>query len=217
MAGMKLYNYWRSTSSWRIRIALAHKGLRYDYQAVHLVRGGGEQNGPDYQAINPTRTVPLLEDEVDGKPWRLSQSMAILEYLEERYPTPPLLPRAPLARARARQYAEAINSGMQPYQNLAVSQYVRDTLKGDVQAWTQHWLGRGLTALETQVAETAGRFCVGDEVSFADVMLVPQLFGARRVSVNLSPYPRLLAIEAACTALPAFQTSRPELQPDAEH
>jgi maleylpyruvate isomerase len=213
---MKLYSYWRSSSSWRVRIALAHKGLVYQYHPIHLIRDGGEQNTEAYRALNPARTVPLLEETDGGKVWRLSQSMAILEYLEERFPRPPLLPSDPRARGRVRQYAELINSGIQPLHNRAVTDYVKNPVGGDDKAWGKHWIARGLEALEQEVAETAGRFCFGDEPSFADVYLVPQLFGARRFEVDVSRYPRLLRIEATAAALPAFQVTHPDRQPDAE-
>jgi maleylpyruvate isomerase len=213
---MKLYNFWRSTCSWRVRIALALKGLPYTYQAVHLSREGGEQNREQYQVLNPARTVPLLEIEEGGQVWRLSQSMAILEYLEELHPNPALLPSDPRARAKARQLAELVNSGIQPLQNLAVIQHVKQGLHGDSAAWAQHWIARGLQALERQVQETAMKFCVGNELSFADIYLVPQLGGARRFKVDLSAYPTLLRVEAACTPLPAFEQAHPERQPDAE-
>jgi maleylpyruvate isomerase len=142
--------------------------------------------------------------------------MAILEFLEEQHPRPPLLPKDPRARAKARQLAELVNSGIQPLQNLAVLKYVQQGLKGDSGAWAQHWINRGLQALEEQVQETAGKFCVGDEPSFADVYLVPQLGGARRFKVDVSDFPTLLRIESACTSLPAFEQAHPERQPDAE-
>jgi maleylpyruvate isomerase len=141
--------------------------------------------------------------------------MAILEYLEERWPEPPLLPRDPWRRARARQLAEIVNSGMQPFQNSpGVLGYVKDVLHGDERAWVQHHHARGLVALETTAAETAGKFLVGDEVTFADVFLVPQLYGCRRFGVDLAPYPTLLRVEAACVALPAFAAAQPDRQPD---
>jgi maleylacetoacetate isomerase len=212
---MKLYSYWRSSCSWRVRIALNLKGLAYTYEAVHLLKDGGQQNTEAYRALNPMRTVPTLEFEEGGRVRRLSQSLAILEYLEERYRTPALLPDDPLLRARVRMLAEMVNSGIQPLQNLSVLQFVKNDMKGDEKVFAAHWNARGLTALEAAVKETAGRYCLGDTVSFADIFLVPQLYGARRFGVDLTPYPTLTRIEAACAELPAFQAAHPDRQPDA--
>jgi maleylpyruvate isomerase len=212
---MKLYSYWRSSCSWRVRIALNLKGLAYTYEAVHLLKDGGQQNSEAYRAVNPMRTVPMLEFEEGGMVRRLSQSLAILEYLEERYRTPALLPEEPLPRARVRMLSEMVNSGIQPLQNLTVLQWVKGELKGDDKAFAAHWNARGLTALEAAVKETAGTYCVGDTVSLADICLVPQLYGARRFGVDLTPYPTLTRIEAACERLPAFQAAHPDRQPDA--
>lgn len=212
---MKLYSYWRSSCSWRVRIALNLKGLAYTYEAVHLLKDGGQQNTEAYRALNPMRTVPTLEFEEGGVVRRLSQSMAILEYLEERYRTPALLPAEPLLRARARMLAEMVNSGIQPLQNLSVLQFVKHEMKGDDKSFAAHWNARGLTALEAAVKETAGTYCLGETVSFADVYLVPQLYGARRYGVDLTPFPTLTRIEAACEKLPAFQAAHPDRQPDA--
>lgn len=212
---MKLYSYWRSSCSWRVRLALNLKGLAYTYEAVHLLKDGGQQNSDAYRALNPMRTVPTLELEEGGQVRRLSQSVAILEYLEERYPTPALLPKDALLRARARMLVEMVNSGIQPLQNLSVLQFVKGELKSDDKAFAAHWNVRGLTALEAAVKETAGTYCLGETVSLADVFLIPQLYGARRFAVDLTPYPTLTRIEAACDKLPAFQAAHPDRQPDA--
>ena len=212
---MKLYSYWRSSCSWRVRIALNLKGLAYTYEAVHLLKDGGQQNAEPYRALNPMRTVPTLELEEGGQVRRISQSLAILEYLEERYRTPALLPEEPWLRARARMLAEMVNSGIQPLQNLSVLQFVKGELKADDKAFAAHWNARGLAALEAVVKETAGTYCLGEQVSFADICLVPQLYGARRFAVDLTPYPTLLRIEAACNNLPAFQAAHADRQPDA--
>jgi maleylpyruvate isomerase len=212
---MKLYSYWRSTSSWRVRTALNLKGLAYTYEAVHLLKDGGQQNTEAYRALNPMRTVPTLEFEEGGVVRRLSQSIAILEYLEERYRTPALLPADPLLRARARMLTEMVNSGIQPLQNVPVLQFVKHELKSDEKIFAAHWNARGLTALEAAVKETAGTYCLGEAVSFADICLVPQLYSARRYGVDLTPFPTLTRIEAACEKLPAFQAAHPDRQPDA--
>lgn len=212
---MKLYGYWRSSCSWRVRLALQLKGLAYEYAAVHLVKDGGEQHGEAYRAINPLRTVPTLELTEGGQVRRLSQSLAILEYLEERHPSPALLPADPYLRARARMLAETVNSGIQPLQNLAVLQRIKGEYKGDDKAWCAYWIERGLAAFQTAAQETAGTYCVGNAVSFADICLVPQLYGARRFGVDLKPFELLTRIEAACASLPAFQAAHPDKQPDA--
>jgi maleylpyruvate isomerase len=205
---VRLYNYWRSSASWRVRIALHYKSVPFEYRAVHL---GGEQHEPEYRGVNPLSQVPVLE--LDGQ--RISQSMAILEYLEERFPDPPLLPADRWRRARARMLAEIVNSGIQPFQNTSVALHVKETLGGDEQAFARHFIARGLLALEQGASETAGPFLIGEQPSFADVCLVPQLFGARRFGVDLGAVPTLLAAERACEALPAFAAARPERQPDA--
>jgi maleylpyruvate isomerase len=212
---VKLYSYWRSSCSWRVRIALNLKGLPYTYEAVHLLKDGGQQHTEAYRAVNPQRTVPTLEFHEGGEVRRLSQSMAILEYLEERYPTPALLPRDAWARARCRMMAEGVNSGIQPLQNTSVMQFVKGELRSDERAFAAHWIARGLTALEALVKPAAGTYCMGEQVSFADLFLVPQLYGARRYGVDLSPYPTLTRIEAACGQLPAFQAAHADRQPDA--
>lgn len=220
---MKLYTYWRSSSAWRVRIALAWKGVPYQSCPIHLVRDGGEQHTPSYREINPLGQVPVLElpgaedegEDEGGGPRRIAQSMAILEYLEERFPDPPLLPRDPWLRARARQLAEMVNAGIQPLQNLPVLQRVKEVLQGDPDVWLRHFVGRGLAALETAAAETAGTYLVGEAPSLADVMLVPQLYVARRFSVDLGAYPTLRRVDAACAELPAFQAAHADAQPDA--
>ncbi|HET6346539.1 MAG TPA: maleylacetoacetate isomerase, partial [Myxococcota bacterium] len=164
---MRLYNYWRSSSSWRVRIALAHKGLAYEYVPVNLIRDGGEQHRESYVGLNPMGEVPTLTFEEDGQTVALAQSMAILEYLEERHPDPPLLPREPVRRAKVRQLANMVNAGIQPLQNLAVLSYVEGALRGDKNAWAAHWIERGLVALEKEAHRTAGKAMVGDDVSFA--------------------------------------------------
>ena len=212
---MKLYGYWRSSCSWRVRIALNLKGLAYVYAPVHLVKDGGEQHSEAYRALNPLRTVPMLEFTEGGQVRRLSQSLAILEYLEERHPSPALLPADPYARARCRMLAEVVNSGIQPLHNLSVLQRIKNELKADDKAWCAYWIDRGLTAFQAAVQETAGTYCLGDTVSFADICLVPQLYGARRFGVDLGPYEVLTRIEAACARLPAFQAAHADRQPDA--
>lgn len=209
---MKLHGYWRSSCSYRVRIALALKGLAYDHVAVHLVAGGGEQHRADYQAINPMRQVPslILDDGVV-----LTQSVAIMEYLNEVYPEPALLPKDPVARARARAMVEVVNAGIQPLQNLAVLNRVRDELAGDSKAWAMFFMKQGLDALEALAASQTSEFLASDSPSMADACLVPQLYNANRFSFDLPSWPTLHRVNQACLAHPAFQKAHPDLQPDA--
>ncbi|KAB2845306.1 MAG: maleylacetoacetate isomerase [Burkholderiales bacterium] len=213
---MKLHSYWRSSAAFRVRIALGLKGLPFDTQPVHLTLGGGEQHGADYRALNPQELVPTL---VAGEAV-LTQSLAIIEYLEESYPEPALLPRSPVARARVRALALAIACEIHPLNNLRVLQYLGQSFGADEAAkatWYRHWLETGLAPLERQLAASAqtGRYCHGDQPGLADTCLVPQLYNARRYALDLAPYPTLLRIEAACLELPAFLAALPERQPDA--
>jgi maleylpyruvate isomerase len=214
-AKLTLFNYWRSSSAWRVRLALALKGLAYEYAPVHLAKDGGEQWKPDYLARNPQGMVPLLEIDEAGQRRSIGQSVAIIEYLNERVPEPPLLPADPWLRARTRQLVEVVNSSIQPLQNSYVLKHVAGELKADDKAWGRYFMQRGLAALDTLVADTAGRFCVGDSVTMADLYLVPQLYNARRFELDVAPFARLLAIETALVALPAFQAAHPDRQPDA--
>lgn len=214
---MKLYTFFRSSASYRVRIALNLKRLQYEHVPVHLRRGGGEQFSPTYRAINPQGLVPALED--DGHV--LSQSLAIIEYLEERYPEPPLLPRDPAHRATVRSMALAVACEIHPLQNLRVLGYLRNVLQHseeEVNAWYRHWVESGLVALEQMVraVPNRGAFCFGHAPSLADLCLVPQLYNARRFACDLSACPTLLQIDEACRALPAFIDAAPENQPDAE-
>lgn len=211
---MKLYTFWRANSPWRVRIALALKDVPHEVVFVDL--GAGQQHADTYRGLNLAEQVPVLElDErgPDGQPRRITQSMAIIEYLEERFPTPPLLPADPWERARARQLAEIVNSGTQPFQNLATTKKVKE-LGADPQKWLEHFIGRGLSVLERAAAETAGAFLVGEAPTIADVYLVPQLYAARRFSVDLAPFPTLVRVDQACATLPAFQKAHPDAQLD---
>lgn len=208
-----LHNYWRSSASYRVRIGLELKGLAYEYVAVNLLES--TQLGEAYRAKNPMAQVPTLEvTEADGTVHAITQSLPILEYLDERFPSPPLLPSDPYLRARARGIAEAINSGIQPLHNLAVTKRLK-ALGVDEAAWTRDFIGTGLSRLTELVRVTAGAFCVGDAPTIADVCLIPQLASARRFGVDVSPFLELLAIEQRCLALPAFAAAAPDRQPDA--
>ncbi|HET6150083.1 MAG TPA: maleylacetoacetate isomerase [Polyangia bacterium] len=223
---MKLHDYWRSSSAWRVRIALHWKGVAFDRQVVSLIAApaadgarGGQQHEASFTALSPLGQVPVLEldaSESATSPVRhLTQSLAIVEYLEERYPQPPLLPRDRLLRAHARQLALMMVSGIQPLHNLSTIEHVKNQLGGDAAAWTRHFLARGLSALEAAAAGPAsGAFLVGDSVTFADVCLIPQLYVARRFSVELGAYPTLLRAEAACALLPAFVAAHADRQSD---
>lgn len=212
---MKLYNYWRSSSSWRVRIALAIKNVDYEYEPVHLVRSGGEQHSKTFRDVNPVGHVPVLEWIEGGVVRRLHQSMAILEYLEDRYPQPSLWPHDPFQRAQARSFAETINASVQPLQNLSVMQRLQQEHGVDSKAWSRWWIHQGLRSLESMAVKTAGMFSVGDTVSAADMLLIPQLYNARRFDTSIEVFPTLIRIEERCEPLEAFKAARPELQPDA--
>ncbi len=213
---MKLYDYFRSSASYRVRIALNLKGVRPERGFVHLRRGA--QRDETFLALNPQGLVPALV--LDGGRV-LTQSLAILEYLEETHPSPPLLPAGAEARARVRCIALSIACDIHPLDNLRVLDYLTGTLGATREAkddWYKHWIDVGLAALERQMSRdpATGRFCHGEAATLADVCLVPQLANARRVEMDLSPYPTLLRIEAACLAIPAFAAAAPAKQPDAE-
>ncbi len=212
---MKLYNYWRSSSSWRVRIALAHKGIEYEYVPVHLVEDGGHQHAEWFKKMNPAEQVPLLEFEDDyGNTRRLAQSLAILGYLEERYPAPPMLPADRYLRGRARQLAELVNAGIQPLQNLRVIQKLR-AMDQDAKGWCREFIATGLAAYEQIAEDTAGKYSVGSSVSWADACLIPQLYNARRFELDLEPFPTIRRVEQNCMELPEFEATRPENMPDA--
>lgn len=204
---MTLYGYWRSSSTWRVRIGLALKGLDYTVEPVNLLHSA--QLADAHRRRNPMGQVPAL---ADGDVV-LTQSLPILEYLEERYPQVSLLPGSPAQRAAIRAMAEVVNSGIQPLQNLAVLKHL-DTVDVDRGEWSRHWIDAGLRALES-MATGPGPFLVTDGPTLAEVCLIPQLYNARRFSMDVAAYPRLAACEAACLALPTFQQSHPDEQPDA--
>ncbi len=214
---MKLYGYFRSSAAYRVRIALNHKGIPHGTVPVHLTRDGGQQRSESYLELNPQGLVPALVN--DGEVF--GQSLAIIEYLEETHPEPPLLPQDFAGRARVRAMALAIACDIHPLNNLRVLNYLRGPLghpDGPVAEWVRHWIGEGFRALE-ELARRHGdgrRFLYGDGVTLADVCLVPQMYNARRYYCDLSPYPALVAIDAHLLSLPAFATARPEAQPDAE-
>ncbi|MET0343092.1 MAG: maleylacetoacetate isomerase [Polyangiales bacterium] len=213
---MKLYSYWRSSCAYRVRIVLALKGVPYEYVPIDIQPGASAQQSDAYAAINPMQQVPTLEWTVGHDVVRLTQSVAIAELLDELHPDPPLIPRQLLARARVREAVEVVNAGIQPLQNTSVLVELR-RLDGEEAArrWAARVMAQGLVALETHARRGTGRFLVGDAPTLADAFLVPQLYNARRFGVVLDAYPRLVAIDEAAAALPAFARARPEAQPDA--
>lgn len=215
---LHLYSYYRSSAAYRVRIALNLKGLPFETIPVHLLENGGEQHSRDYNRINPAQLVPALQD---GNQY-LSQSMAIMEYLEDICPTPALLPGNAIDRARVRAMAQLIACDIHPLNNLRVLQYLENVLGVDEaarSAWYEHWIHTGFTALEQMLAKTHAHknlpFCAGDTPGLADCYLVPQMANARRMKIPLQAWPTLCRIEANCLALCAFAKASPDLQPDA--
>lgn len=206
-----LFGYYRSSAAYRVRAALAWKGIDYDTRPIHLVKGEHKEAG--YLDIQPQGLVPALL--IDGH--TLGQSMAILEYLEETRPEPALLPNDAAGRATVRWMAELVVADIHPINNLRVGSYLRGTLgQGDaaVLAWMHHWMVQGLEALETLVRTHGGLFCQGDAPSLADICLVPQMYNARRFELDLTPFPKLATIDARCRDLPAFASAHPDRQVD---
>ncbi len=215
---MKIYSYFRSSASYRVRIALNLKGLAYDIVPVHLLRDGGEQLSPEYRQLNPDALVPSLQLD-DGAV--ITQSLAIIEYLEERYPEPALLPKDALDRAWLRSLALAIACDIHPLNNLRILRYLTGEMQlseDDKNRWYRHWCEQGLAAIEQVLATDArvGRYCYGDTPSLADCFLVPQVANAQRMHCNLSAMPTVMRINDACLQLPAFIDASPSKQPDAE-
>ncbi|MDE2024740.1 MAG: maleylacetoacetate isomerase [Gammaproteobacteria bacterium] len=213
---MELYTYFRSSAAYRVRIALNLKGLKADYRFVHLVKEGGEQHRSEYLAVNPQGLVPALAD----KGHVLTQSLAIIEYLEETHPQPPLFPKDALGRARVRALAQIVACDIHPLNNQRILKYLEKEFRADEAArntWYRHWIVEGFNALDKLLdgSPATGKFCHGDQPTLADVCLVPQVFNARRFKIDLGSFPSIERINAACLALQAFADAAPERQPDA--
>eukprot|EP01138_Halocafeteria_seosinensis_P010889 gb/GECG01011122.1/.p1 GENE.gb/GECG01011122.1/~~gb/GECG01011122.1/.p1 ORF type:complete len:247 (+),score=35.99 gb/GECG01011122.1/:1-741(+) len=212
-----LYSYWRSTCSWRVRIALALKNIEYEYKAVHLLRDGGEQLKEDYAKLNSMKEVPTLK--IDGE--TLTQSMAILEYLDETHPdTNPLLPKEPKDRAKVRALANIIAADTQPVQNLRVLKHVMKTFANEKEKdqvkieWGNHWITNSFRGLEQELKQTAGKYSYGDQVTIVDLCLVPQVYNAGRFKVDMEEFPTINKVYENLKDLPSFKAAHPENQPD---
>ena len=212
MSRPALYSYWRSSAAYRVRIALNLKGIDYECRPVHLVRDGGEQRRPEYLAINHQGLVPVLS--VDGLV--INQSLAIIEYADEGWPEPPLLPADAIGRARVRSIAMMIACDIHPLNNLRVLNFIRTEFDADpADRWYAHWVREGFSAAEQLASD--GDFVFGDDVTLADALLVPQVYNARRFKVPLDDFPKLVAISERCSEIPAFRDAAPEAQADATH
>ncbi|HTH35470.1 MAG TPA: maleylacetoacetate isomerase [Xanthobacteraceae bacterium] len=211
---MRLYSYFRSSAAYRARIALNLKGIAYETVSVHLVKDGGHNYRPEFRAINPQMRVPVL---VTDQGDRLIQSLAIIEYLDETHPEPPLLPKDSIGRAKVRALAELIACDIHPLNNTSPLRYLKNTMDQEqsaIDTWYHHWILAGFEALEGLIA--AAPYACGETVTIADICLVPQVANARRLKVPLDKFPKIVAVDAACLKLPAFDRARPECQPDAE-
>lgn len=211
---MKLYTYFRSSAAYRVRIALNLKGLQYDMVPIHLTKDGGQQRKPEFQKVNPQMRVPALELSSGSV---LTQSLAIIEYLDDIEPEPPFLPADALERANVRALAQVVACDIHPLNNLITLQYLKRGLKQEqteIDVWYHHWVTEGFKALEQMLKP--GPFAYGAHVTLADICLVPQVFNARRLKVPLDAFPKIVAVEQACLKQPAFDKARPENQPDAE-
>jgi maleylacetoacetate isomerase len=211
---VKLYSYFRSSAAYRVRIALNLKGIAYETTSVHLTKDGGHNRRPEFRAVNPQMRVPVL---ITPGGETLIQSLAIIEYLDETHPEPPFLPKDPIARAKVRGLAELVACDIHPLNNTSALRYLKHELHQEqsaIDTWYHHWVLSGFEALEALIAP--GPYTYGNTVTLADICVVPQVANARRLKVPLEKFPKIVAVDAACQALPAFERARPENQPDAE-
>jgi maleylacetoacetate isomerase len=212
---VKLYSYFRSSAAYRVRIALNLKGIPYETASIHLVKDGGHNRRPEFRAINPQMRVPALVTPAGDV---LIQSLAIIDYLDETHPEPPLLPKDPIARAKVRTLAEIVACDIHPLNNTSPLRYLKNTMgqeQSAIDAWYHHWVTEGFEAIEALI-DGGGPYACGKTVTLADICLVPQVANARRLKVPLDRFPKIVAADKACLALPAFDRARPENQPDAE-
>jgi len=211
---VKLYSYFRSSAAYRVRIALNLKGISYETESIHLVKDGGRNKLPEFRAVNPQMRVPALVTPAGDV---LIQSLAIIEYLDETHPQPPLLPKDPVARARVRALAELVACDIHPLNNIGPLRYLKNNMaqqQSAIDEWYHHWVVAGFEALEQLI--TPGPFTCGSEITLADLCLVPQVYNARRLNVPLDRFPKIVGVDRACSAVAAFDRARPENQPDAE-
>ena len=211
---MQLYSFFRSSAAYRVRIALNLKGMRYDTVAIHLQKEGGLNRRPDYKAVNPQMRIPALRLD-SGEV--LIQSLAIIEYLDEIHPQPPFLPRDPIERANVRALSQIIACDIHPLNNVGPLRYLKNEFGQDqakIDAWYHHWIVEGFAAIEPMIK--AGPYAFGPDITLADICIVPQVANARRFKVPLDGFPKIVAVDAACSAHAAFAAARPENQPDAE-
>jgi maleylacetoacetate isomerase len=211
---VKLYSYFRSSAAYRVRIALNLKGIAYETAAIHLVKDGGHNKRPEFRAVNPQMRVPALVTPAGDI---LIQSLAIIDYLEETHPQPTLLPKDPIARAKVRALAEIVACDIHPLNNIGPLRYLKNTMgqeQSAIDAWYHHWVTSGFEAIEALIEGSP--YACGNEVTLADLCLVPQVYNARRLKVPLEKFPKIVGVDKACLALAAFERARPENQPDAE-
>ena len=214
---MKLYGYWRSSAAYRVRIALNLKQIEAEHISVHLVKDGGQQHQAEYKQLNPQELVPTFVTEVEGKEHRLTQSLAIIDYLDEQYPQMPLLPKSSVDKAIVRSMALLVACDVHPLNNLSILQYLSNELNvtdTDKTAWYHHWIVKGFTALEKMLEQYSGKFCFGDSITLADLCLIPQVYNAQRFKVPLDNFPNIQRIWNACNQLDAFNDALPEHQHD---
>ncbi len=215
---MKLYGYWRSSAAYRVRIALNLKGLDAEHISVHLVKDGGQQHHAEYVSLNPQELVPTFVTESDGKEVKLTQSLAIIDFLDEKYPQSPLLPTSSVDRAIVKSMALLVACDVHPLNNLSILQYLTDELNvedADKTAWYHHWIIKGFTAVEKMLERHCGKYCFGDTISLADLCLIPQVYNARRFKLPLDNFPNIQRIWNECNQLEAFKNALPENQHDA--